>query len=74
MIRRGSYVTLKVGEQELVGRVMSGCINECSVNVRVKYYKDRDYITVLRSLSDVRAYNGGCDVFIPLDDIDERDE
>lgn len=74
MIRRGSYVTLKVGEHELIGRVMSGCINECSVNVKVKYYKDRDYITEIRPLSDVRAYNGGCDVFIPLDDIDERDE
>lgn len=73
MYRRGSYVTLNVNGNERVGRIMSGCINENTVKVDVKYWYDKAYITEQRFLSDVRAYNGGNDLFIPLNDIDEKD-
>ena len=73
MYRRGSYVTLNVNGNERIGRIMSGCINENTVKVDVKYWYDKSYVTEQRFLSDIRIYNGGNDVFIPLDDIDEHD-
>lgn len=74
MYRRGSYVTLNVNGNERIGRIMSGCINENTVKVDVKYWYDKSYVTEQRFLSDIRIYNGGNDVFIPLDDIDENDK
>lgn len=73
MYRRGSYVTLNVNGNERVGRIMSGCINENTVKVDVKYWYDKTYVTEQRFLSDIRPYNGGNDLFIPLNDIDEND-
>jgi hypothetical protein len=73
MYRRGSYVTLNVNGNERIGRIMSGCINEDTVKVDIKYYYDKNYVTEQRFLSDIRPYNGGNNVFIPLSDIDEND-
>lgn len=73
MYRRGSYVTLNVNGHERIGRIMSGCIDENTVKVDIKYYYDKLYVTEQRFLSDIRPYNGGNDVFIPLDVIDEND-
>lgn len=73
MFRRGSYVTLNVNGHERIGRIMSGCIDENTVKVAIKYWYDKAYVTETRFLSDIRAYNGGSDVFIPLDEIEEKD-
>ena len=73
MYRRGSYVTLNVNENERIGRIMSGCIDGDDVELDVKYWYDKTYVTERRLISDIRPYNGGNDVFIPLDEIDEND-
>ena len=73
MHRRGSYVTIKVNGTERIGRIMSGCIDGDAVELDVKYWYDKTYVTERRFISDIRPYNGGNDVFIPLDEIDEND-
>lgn len=52
---------------------MSGCIDGDAVELDVKYWYDKTYVTERRLISDIRPYNGGNDVFIPLDEIDEND-
>ena len=52
---------------------MSGCIDGDTVEVDIKYWYDKTYVTERRLLSDIRPYNGGNDVFIPLTEIDELD-
>lgn len=73
MYRRGSYVTIKVNGNERIGRIISGCIDGDAVELDIKYWYDRTYVTERRLISDIRPYNGGNDVFIPLDEIDEND-
>lgn len=73
MYRRGSYVTLNVNGNERIGRIMSGCIDGDDVELNIKYWYGKTYVTERRLISDIRPHNGGNDVFIPLDEIDEND-
>ena len=66
-------MTIKVNGNERIGRIMSGCIDGDAVELDVKYWYAKTYVTERRLISDIRPYNGGNDVFIPLTEIDELD-